>query len=78
MTLLKKVLCRVQQENTELKANSAQQRRRIDELTARAAQLALHIADQAGNSVQFQAENLVSGTFSTLIPLYLESPLFPH
>ncbi|XP_034241448.1 uncharacterized protein LOC117645390 [Thrips palmi] len=47
VTLLKRVLQRIQQENTELKAIAAQQRRRIDELTSRATQLANYVAEQS-------------------------------
>lgn len=47
VSLLKRVLCRVQQENSELRAVAIQQRKRIDELTNRASQLANHIVDQA-------------------------------
>ncbi|KAK3930006.1 Oral-facial-digital syndrome 1 protein-like protein [Frankliniella fusca] len=46
VALLKRVLSRLQQENSELKAIATQQRKRIDELTTKAADLANHIAQK--------------------------------
>lgn len=56
VVLLKRVLNRLQQENSELKAIAAQQRKRIEELTAKAAELANHIAQQKEPSSPKPAE----------------------
>lgn len=67
ISLLKRVLSRVQLENSELKAIAAQQRKRIDELTTRATQLANHIAEQAELS-SHQAPQTVLGPAVTQLP----------
>lgn len=60
VTLLKRVLQRLQQENSELKAIAAQQRRRIDELTSRATQLANYVAEQSDMPSLFREERPIS------------------